>query len=141
MKKILIFVLIFSLLLPVSAFADTRTELIGAWMGLRESFLGELTYFLVRLYDDNTALYETDSFSFSDDEGFRVVKNGTWELKDDGVHVYTPNIWDSNKTEDFLLELTNAHYLAHKLVSSYIIFTKLPDCRPISETHIVDSWD
>ena len=141
MKKLLALVLILALLLPSFCFADTMDELLGAWIGLRESSPGDITYFFVRLYDDFTALYESDSFSFTDDEGFRIVKDGTWELKKDGVHVYTKNIWDSKKTEDFHLELTNAHYLAYKLASTYIIFTKLPDCRPVSKTTIVESWD
>lgn len=144
MKRIssLFFVLILFLsLLPVSSFASTEDELIGTWVGSSEFYYGEVNYFLIRLYDDHTALYESNKIHINDSEGFCTVCDATWELREDGVHVYYKNIWDSSKEEDFLLELTQSHYLAHKLANSYIIFAKLPERRKPGTFHTVSSWD
>ena len=141
MKKTLAFFLALVLFLPAASFADTEEELIGAWIGLREEYPGDVSYFLVDLYDDHTALYESNAFTKFDDEGFQIIRTGTWELKEDGVYIHFKNYWNDEKTEDFHLELTSHHYLAYKLAVSYILFTKMPGCLSIKKTKIVNSWD
>ncbi|MBO7663151.1 MAG: hypothetical protein J6U01_07250 [Clostridia bacterium] len=141
MKKFFALILILSVLFSGCAFADTESELIGTWVGSSEFYYGEVTYFLVRLYDDHTALYESNKIEMYEMEGNGFVHNSTWELKEDGVHVYHENFWDSKKTDDFLLELTQSHHLAHALVDSYIIFVKLPERRNVGTFHTVSSWD
>ena len=141
MKRIL--VLFFSLLLlfPAVSSAGTVDELLGCWIGLREEYPGSVTYFLVDLYDDYTALYESDGFTMFDDEGLQIIRRGTWDFTDGVVHVHFKNYWNEEQLEDYELVLTDDHYLAHKLAVSYILFAKMPGCRKIKNTKIVKSWD
>ena len=141
MKNFFALVLAFCLCFPIFSSADTESELIGTWVGSSEFYYGEVTYFLVRLYDDHTALYESNKIEKYEMEGDGFVHNSTWELKEDGVHVYHENFWDSKKTDDFHLELTQSHHLAYALVDSYIIFVKLPERRNVGTFHTVSSWD
>ena len=141
MKKILFLIMIFSLVVPSGSFANTEDELIGTWVGSSEFGYGEVSYFVVRLYDDYTALYETNVIRMYEDEGLSMVNNAKWELKEDGVHVYYKNYWDSKKDEEVLLELTQAHYLAYRLATSYVMFVKLPERKQIGSFHTVNNWD
>ena len=141
MKKTFLFLLVLFIVFPCVSSADTESELIGTWVGSSEFRYGEVTYFMVRLYDDHTALYESNMIQMYEDEPEGFVHNATWELLDDGVHVYYRNFWDEKKTDDFLLELTQAHWLAHKLSESYIMFVKLPQRKPVGSFHTVSNWD
>lgn len=141
MKKLLAVILILSLILPAAALASTEEELIGTWVGSSEFYYGEVTYFLVRLYDDHTAIYEANKVQFFEPYPDAVSHDGKWELKEDGVHIYYKNGRDPSKDEDLVLYLTQAHYLAMKLAASYVLFTKLPERRSIKEIHTVTSWD
>ena len=141
MKKILVLFLSLVLLIPSVSIANTEDELIGCWIGLREDYPGDVTYFLVDLYEDHSALYESNTFTKYDDEGFQIIRTGNWELKEDGVHVYYKSYGNNKETVDFHLELTDQHYLAYKLAVSYILFTKMPGCVRIKNTTIVNSWD
>ena len=141
MKRLFAFLLFLFLLFPSFAYPDTMNELIGTWVGCSDAKYGEVDYFLVTLYDDYSAIYETSRITMFDSEGLNFVHNATWDLQDDGVHVHYRNFWDSSKEEDFVLELTQAHYLAHKLVTSYILFVKLPGTRKTTMVHTVSTWD
>ncbi|MBO7662849.1 MAG: hypothetical protein J6U01_05720 [Clostridia bacterium] len=141
MKKVLLFLLALSLFLPTVSYAGTVDYLIGAWIGLREEYPGDVSYFLVDLYDDYTALYESNSFTKYDNEGFQIIRTGTWDFTDGVVHVRFKNYWDESQEDDFELELTQDHYLAHKLAVSYILFSKMQGCRKVKHTKTVKSWD
>ena len=141
MKKLIAFTLIMVLILPAAAVADTEQELLGTWVGTRDVFQGDVTYFFVRLYEDHEAIYETRGFDRGDKEGISLVNFGKWELKEDGVHITYKNYWNRKQTDELILGLTQAHYLAMKLAASYILFEKLPGTRPISDVHLVENWD
>ena len=141
MKKIFALILVLALVLPVASLANTEEELIGTWVGSSEFYYGEVNYFLVRLYDDHTALYESSCIRMFDDDPFCQVNNATWELLEDGVHVRYKNWMDPDKEEDLLLELTQAHYLSMGLSSSYVMFVKLPERKKAGSFHTVSNWD
>lgn len=141
MKKLITIILSLAMILPAAAIADTEQELLGTWVGTRDVFQGDVTYFFVRLYADHEAIYETRSFDKADTEGISLVNFGTWELKEDGVHITYKNFWDRKQTDELVLGLTQAHYLAMELAASYILFEKLPGTRPIPDVHLVENWD
>lgn len=141
MKKALLILLILSFLVPSFAFSDTEHELIGTWVGSSEFYYGEVTYFLVRLYEDHSALYESNLIRMYDSESAGFVYNASWTLDDEGVHVRYNNFWDDKKEDDLLLQLTQSHHLALLLDSSYIIFVKLPELKEAGSFHTVTSWD
>lgn len=141
MKKIFTLILALALFLPAASLANTEEELVGTWVGSSEFVYGEVNYFIVRLYEDHTALYESSCIRFYEDDPFTNVNNATWELKEDGVHVYYKNWMDPDKKEALLLELTQAHYLAMRLSTSYVMFVKLPERKPVGSFHTVSNWD
>lgn len=141
MKKWVALIIVFVLICPVFAFAGTEEELIGIWVGSSEFVYGEVNYFLFRLYDDNTAIYETNQLNISESDCFNMVYNATWDLQEDGVHVHYKNYWDSSKEEEIVLLLTQAHYLAMPLASSYVMFVKLPQRRLPGTFHTLSTWD
>lgn len=141
MKKILSLIIILALVFPACAFADTEAELVGTWAGSSEFVYGEVNYFLIRFYDDHTAIYETNKIEITESEGFNLVYSATWELLEDGVHVYYKNFWDSSKKEEIVLYLTQAHYLAYPLASTYVMFIKLPERRLPGTFHTISTWD
>ena len=141
MKKLIAIILLLAILLPVIALANTEDELVGTWIGMGSSFGGKMSLFIVRFFDDHTAIYEARGYDIFDYDGTDFVYDATWELKEDGVHVYYQNRWNSEQIDDFHLELTQAHYLAYKLVSTYILFEKMPEPRSISQIHTVENWD
>ena len=141
MKKILVLILVLSLFLPAASLANTEEELVGTWVGSSEFVYGEVNYFIVRLYDDHTALYESSTIRLYEDDPFTNVNNAKWELMEDGVHVRYRNWMDPDKKEDLLLELTQAHYLAMGLSNSYVMFVKLPERKNAGSFHTVSDWD
>lgn len=141
MKKIFALILALALLLPAASLANTEEELVGTWVGSSEFSYGEVNYFIVRLYDNHTALYESSCIRLFDDDPFTNVCNAEWELDEDGVHVYYKNWMDPDKKEALLLELTQAHYLAMRLSTSYVMFVKLPERKPVGSFHTVSNWD
>lgn len=141
MKKLLSLILAIVLLLPAASFADTQSELVGTWVGCSEFYYGKTTYYLVRLYDDHTAMYEVNGIEMIEHFDDSHVYAGTWELRDDGLHLeYYPYLHKKEKKE-IVLELTTAHYLAFKLAASYVMFVKLPDRKPVGSFHTVKNWD
>lgn len=141
MKRLIIVVLLVSFVLPSVVFADTESELVGTWVGSSEFYYGEVSYFMFRFYDDHKAIYQTNEAKMYDDDPFSIVNAGTWELKEDGVHVYHYNYWNKKEENEVVLVLTQAHYLAMKLATSYIMFVKLPERKSIGSFHIVENWD
>lgn len=141
MKRCFVLFLALALLLPCFALADTEQELIGVWVGGSEPYRGEVDYFILRLFDDHSAIYSSGGVDIWDAEGFQLVNKATWELKEDGVHVSYRNYWNNDQQDDFVLELTQSHHLARLVGVSYIIFTKLPDRRAIGSFHTVKDWD
>ena len=71
MKKLITIILSLAMILPAAAIADTEQELLGTWVGTRDVFQGDVTYFFVRLYADHEAIYETRSFDKADTEGMQ----------------------------------------------------------------------
>ena len=139
MKKIAILMLIVCLFVPAVSFSSTEDELVGTWVGSSEFYQGEVNYYLVRLYEDHSALYEISKIEKFEIESFSNVYNGTWELKEDGVHVYYKNL--NKESKELLLELTQAHYLAIRLAVSYVMLVKLPPRKEVGSFHTVSSWD
>ena len=129
------------MLIPAAAIADTTEKLIGTWVGSSEFYTGEVTYFLIRLYEDNDALYETNCVKAYEDEPDGYVMRATWELLDDGLHIRYKNWWDHKKDEDLVLHLTQSEQLAMDLSTSCVIFVKLPDRKKKGTFHIVQNWD
>ena len=140
MKKLIAVTLILAMLLPAAAWANTQEELVGTWVGSSEFDYGKVTYFLLRLYDDHTALYETNTIQMREMDGDCLVFDATWELKDDGLHVRHKNLWGDQEQEEVYL-LTQAHYLAYKLAATAIMFVKLPDRRDLGTFHAIPNWD
>ena len=141
MKKFFSVFLVFLFVFTSFAFADTESELIGTWVGSSEFYYGEVTTFLLRLYDDHFALYQTNNAKLYESDPFSIVSNAKWELKEDGVHVYYRNYWDNSKKEEIIFELTQAHFLAYKLVNSYVMLVKLPDRQEPGTFHTVSEWE
>ena len=141
MKKLLSLIIILALVFPACAFADTEQELVGTWVGSSEFVYGEVNYFLFRFYDDHTAIYETNQLDILESEGINLVHSATWELQEDGVHVRYKNYWDSEKEDETILYLTQAHYLALPLASTFVMFVKLPERRLPDTFHTVTTWD
>ena len=56
MKRCFVLFLALSLLLPCFALADTEQELTGIWVGGSEPYRGEVDYFILRLFDDHSAI-------------------------------------------------------------------------------------
>ena len=141
MKRLITAILILVLILPATSLANTEEELIGTWVGSSEFYYGEVTYFMFRFYDDHTALYEANKIQMFEDEPDGFVYEATWELMEDGVHVHYNNFWDKKKKDEKILYLTQAHYLAYPLATSYIMFVKLPQRKEAGSFHTVSNWD
>ena len=141
MRKLIAIVLIIAILIPAAVLADTEKELTGTWVGSRELADGSMVFFIVRLYGDHTALYEARGLSWDDTDGTDFVYKGTWEHRKDGVHVIYQNFWDASKTDELLLELTQAHLLALRLSETFIVFSKMYDPVPVEKVHPLESWD
>ena len=141
MKRLIALIMIMFMLAPAAVSADTYTELCGVWTGASEFTYGEVAYFMVHLYEDYTAIYETRSYSIYDTEGYGWVNIGTWKIEKGGVRITYPDPWGTSEEKELFLEFTQAHYLAHKLVNSYVLFVKLPDRRPLDKVHMLDDWD
>lgn len=141
MRKLITVILILSLLLPAAALADTEQELIGAWAAYAEFNHGVMYYYLLRLYEDHTALYQMDRMEFYEPWPDPYCHTATWKLKEDGVHLYYKNMNDPKKEEDMLLELTQAHCLAYRMPTHYVMFVKMFEPKGIGTFHTVTSWD
>ena len=141
MKKIVLVLLAIVFLVPLLSSADTESDLVGTWIGMSEQSQGNMAYFFLRLFDDHTAVYEVNHFSFFDSDGMSFVTRGNWELLDDGIHVYTNNYWEITKKEEHIFYLTQAHYLAMQLSDHLILLDKMLEPRPIDNIHFVSTWD
>lgn len=140
MKKIVLLLLTLALALPALSLADTESELVGTWVGSNESTYGVVYYYIVRLYDDHNAIYEANQIDMVEPYPEPHVSTGTWDLKEDGVHVYYRDMFDK-KDEELILELTQAHYLAMRMSTYSVMFVKLPDRIGIGSYHTVTNWD
>ena len=118
MKRLLSVLLVLALLIPLSAFAVSDSDVVGCWANYSVSKDGTPTMTMLYLAEDYTCYYIIQDFHH-DEAGLGRVYVGTWNIQSDGT-IYAKT---GNNTETVLTLYSEYVALNKKTMDVFVNIT------------------
>ena len=121
MKKLIALIMILALAVPAAALSASESDYIGKWIHTEYQKDGTLTFILIDIQQDHTAI---SVFGSADGSSERIAGRsfiGTWNTTSKGIHVVSGN----NTSKDLFIYEND--YLKESVYGVYTIYSKVTE--------------